>query len=81
MRTLDTYLSDLIESKKFCAAVTKRKFDHEMFRFEHLSKDEQGELLALAIKEDPYTRIDLLTCLQRLLNNALEKKEAVWNIQ
>lgn len=81
MRNLDTYLSDLIESKRFCAAVTKREFDHRMCRFEHLSKDEQGELLALAIKEDPYTRIDLLTCLQRLLNNALEKKEAVWNIQ
>jgi adenosyl cobinamide kinase/adenosyl cobinamide phosphate guanylyltransferase len=81
MKTLDRYLSDLIESKKFCAAVAKREFDHQMCRFEHLSKDEQGELLALAIKEDPYTRLDLMTCLQRLLTNALEKKEATWNIQ
>lgn len=81
MRQLDQYLNDLIESKKFCAAVAKREFDGKVCRFENLSTDEKGELLALAIKEDPYTRLELMTCLQRLITNALEKKEAVWNIQ
>lgn len=79
MKQLTMFLDSLIESKKFCAAVCKRELDHRALQFERLSKDEQGELLALAIKEDPYTRANLMTALQRLLDNALEKKESLWN--
>lgn len=75
MRNLQTYLAQMIESKKSCALIAKRQFDSRDFTFSKLSQDEQAELIRLAILEDKDTRADLLSNLEHLLENAMERAD------
>jgi hypothetical protein len=75
MRNLNRYLEQMIESKKGCALISKTRFDSREFTFSKLSESEQAELIKLAILEDKDTRADLLSNLEHLLENALERYE------
>jgi hypothetical protein len=75
MQNLKRYLQDLIESKKGYAAIAKREFNHYDWTFSKLSEDEQAELIKLAILEDKDTRADLLSNLEHLMENAMERYE------
>lgn len=55
--------------------IAKQTFNSRSCHFESLSEDEQAELIKLAILEDKSTREDLLSNLQHLLENGLEKHE------